>query len=76
MRFYFSVGDRESKTKNPRMATVEDCTRAAAELFRSRGANVKFELNPGGHFEIETQIMKIVMKEHYMYQIQKIQKKI
>ncbi len=50
-RFYFSVGDRESKTKNSRMATVEDCTRAAAELFRSRGANVKFELNPGGHFE-------------------------
>lgn len=50
-RFYFSVGDREKNTKNSRMAAVEDCTRAAAELFRSRGTNVEFELNPGGHFE-------------------------
>lgn len=49
-RFYFSVGDREKNTKNPRMAAVEDCTKLTVELFRSRGVPTLFELNPGGHF--------------------------
>ena len=58
-RFYFSVGDREKCTKNPRMAAVEDCTKAAAELFRSRGAVTRFELNSGGHFsESEARLAK------------------
>ena len=58
-RFCFSVGDREKNTKNPRMAAVEDCTKAAAELFRSRGVRTLFELNPGGHFsEPEARLAK------------------
>ena len=58
-RFYFSVGDREKCTKNPRMAAVEGCTKAAAELFRSRGVPTLFELNPGGHFsEPEARLAK------------------
>ena len=58
-RFYFSVGDREKCTKNPRMAAVEDCTKAVEELFRSRGAATAFELNHGGHFsEPEARLAK------------------
>ena len=47
---YLSVGAKEKKARNPRMAAVEDCTRAAAEHLRGCGAAVRFELNPGGHF--------------------------
>ena len=47
---YLSVGSKEKNARNPRMATVEDCTRAAAEHLRQHGKAVRFELNPGGHF--------------------------
>ena len=47
---YFSVGDKEKRTRNARMAAVEDCTRAMADLLASRGARTSFVLNPGNHF--------------------------
>lgn len=47
---YLSLGDREAKTKNPVMATVEDNTKALAELYKSKGYDVLFEMNQGGHF--------------------------
>ncbi len=50
-KMYFSVGSREKKTKNVRMARVEDRTREAEKIFRSRGAKTVFELNEGGHFD-------------------------
>lgn len=50
-RLYFSVGDREKKARSPRLAAVEDCTRQAAEWAGARCGSVRFELNPGGHFE-------------------------
>jgi len=49
-RVYFSVGDKEKITKNQRLATVEDATRAAADFLASQGVTTTFELNPGGHF--------------------------
>ena len=49
-RIYLSLGDRESRTKNPVMATVEDRTKAIAALLRDRGVETAFELNPGNHF--------------------------
>jgi predicted alpha/beta superfamily hydrolase len=49
-RVYFSVGDKEKITKNQRLATVEDATRAAADFLASQGVVTTFELNPGGHF--------------------------
>ncbi|OAM26890.1 MULTISPECIES: alpha/beta hydrolase [Eikenella] len=48
-RAYFSVGDKEKNSRNPRLACVEDNIRATAELWRQRGVNTRFELNPGGH---------------------------
>ncbi|MDO4633691.1 MAG: alpha/beta hydrolase-fold protein [Eubacteriales bacterium] len=49
-RAYFSIGDKEAKTKNPIMQTVENNTRALAEMISNRGIETKFELNAGGHF--------------------------
>ena len=54
-RAYFSLGDRERKTGNRRMARVEDCTLEAVKLLRETlgdggGERVFFEYNPGNHF--------------------------
>jgi hypothetical protein len=49
-RLYLSLGDRESRTRNPVMAAVEENTRALAALYRARGLDCVFELNPGNHF--------------------------
>ena len=49
-KLYLSLGDREAKTKNPVMATVEDNTKALVELYKSKGYDVLFEMNQGGHF--------------------------
>jgi hypothetical protein len=50
-KVYLSVGEREKQTKNVRMAQVEACTMRAAEIFRRYGSDVRFEQNPGGHFD-------------------------
>ncbi len=47
---YFSVGDKEAKTKNPVMQTVEERTRAIEELLSKRDVKTIFVLNQGGHF--------------------------
>ena len=50
-RVYFSLGDRESRTKNPLLRRTEDVTRALSETLRAQGTESVFELNPGGHFQ-------------------------
>ena len=50
-KVYLSVGDREAKTRNPVMATVQNNTEKMAELLRDRGVDVTYELNPGNHFQ-------------------------
>lgn len=50
-RLFLSLGDREKRTKNLRMAQVETCTLQAAGLYSSMGVPVRFEQNPGGHFQ-------------------------
>ncbi len=47
---YLSLGDRESRTKNPVMSTVQSCTERASEILASKGIETVFELNPGNHF--------------------------
>lgn len=48
---YFSLGDRESRTKNEIMRRVEDNTAELCEFYKSLGIQSVFELNPGGHFQ-------------------------
>ena len=47
---YFSLGDREEKTKNPVMASVGDRIREAEELLRAQKIKNVLEWNPGNHF--------------------------
>ncbi len=48
---YLSVGDREHKTRNKRMALVENCMDECEALCVRRGIPVKKERNRGNHFE-------------------------
>ena len=43
-KIFLSLGDREKKSKDPRMATVEDATRQTADILRGKGADVEFVL--------------------------------
>ncbi len=47
---YFSIGRKESKTRQPLMQTAEAAVREAAARFEAEGVPCAFELNPGGHF--------------------------
>ena len=48
---YLSIGTRESRTRNKMLCTNEENTVALKELLESRGAEVQFDMNPGGHLD-------------------------
>lgn len=50
-RVYCSVGDREARTRNSKLQTVEENTRRTAELLAADGVQARFELNEGNHFQ-------------------------
>lgn len=50
VRLVLSVGDREKRARNPRMAQVEACTRRLAEHWAEK-MPVRFWLEKGGHFD-------------------------
>lgn len=52
-RAYFSVGNKEAKSKNILMQTVEENTRKIEKTVSDRNIQTKFELNQGGHFTDE-----------------------
>lgn len=47
---YFSLGDKESKTKNPILRTVQENTEEICTYYQCRGIDTVFQLNPGNHF--------------------------
>lgn len=49
-RIYFSLGDKESRTRHPLMSRVDVCTRSAHALVGSMGITTRFDMNPGNHF--------------------------
>ena len=49
-RVYFSLGDREGKIRNRRLASVEECTVKAYNFIQSLGTNTLFEWNTGNHY--------------------------
>ena len=49
-RLYFSLGNKESKTRNPYLKTVQQNTQEIYEFYRSQGVDALFQLNPGNHF--------------------------
>ncbi|MCR5626317.1 MAG: alpha/beta hydrolase [Lachnospiraceae bacterium] len=50
-KVYFSLGDKEAKTKNQLLSTVENRTTEIYEKYRNMGIDTVFEMNPGNHFK-------------------------
>ena len=47
---YFSLGDKESLTRNELMKTVAEKTGLLYTHYQGLGINCAFEMNPGNHF--------------------------
>lgn len=60
---YLSLGKKEERSKNPRMAKVAECTQQAKEILAVQLKNqVHFEWNEGGHFhDIEGRFAKAIL---------------
>lgn len=50
-KLYISLGDREAKTRQPLLKTVQNNTEAIVKHYRSQGIDLTFELNEGNHFK-------------------------
>ena len=50
-KLYFSLGDKEAKTRNRYMKTVQENTESIVEYYRAAGIDVTWEMNPGNHFK-------------------------
>ena len=48
---YFSLGDREGKTRNPCLKDVQRNTEEIKALYRGKGIDTVFRMGPGAHFE-------------------------
>ena len=47
---YFSLGDKETKTRNPVLKTVQENTEEIQTFYQNKGIDTVFQLNPGDHF--------------------------
>ena len=47
---YFSLGDKESKTRNPFLQTVQENTQAIQTYYQRKGISTTFQLNSGNHY--------------------------
>lgn len=47
---YFSLGDKESKTRNPVLKNVRQNTEEIQAYYAARGLDTVFQLNPGNHY--------------------------
>ena len=48
---YFSLGDKEHKTRNPFLQTVRQNTEEMEDFYKQQGLATTFQLNPGNHFQ-------------------------
>ena len=48
---YFSLGDKECKTRNRFLKCVQQNTEEIAQFYKSKGIDTIFELNPGSHYK-------------------------
>lgn len=48
---YFSLGDKESKTRNPVLRSVRQNTEGIQSFYQSKGIDTVFQLNPGNHYD-------------------------
>ena len=58
-KIYFSLGNKESKTKNVKMSTVEEKTKEIESYFHSQNIETIYKENDGNHFQdVEERIAK------------------
>lgn len=48
---YLSLGDRECKTRNPYLKTVQEHTEEMKTFYMEKGIDTVLQLNPGNHFK-------------------------
>lgn len=48
---YLSLGDLESRTKNPLLKQTENCMKELLSIYQNKGIDSVFELNPGNHYK-------------------------
>lgn len=48
---YFSLGDKESKTRNPVLRSVRQNTEEIQSFYQSKGIDTVFQLNLGNHYD-------------------------
>lgn len=48
---YFSLGDKESKTRNPYLKIVQKNTEEIEAFYCNNGIDTVFQLNPGNHYK-------------------------
>ena len=48
---YFSLGNKEAKTRNPYMRAVKENTEKIETYYREKGIDTVFRLNPGSHYK-------------------------
>lgn len=48
---YLSLGDRECRTGNPFLKTVQERTEKICDFYRTKGIDTAFEFNSGNHFK-------------------------
>ena len=46
---YFSLGDKESKTRNQVLRNVRQNTEEIQAFYQAKGIDTVFQLNPGNH---------------------------
>lgn len=47
---YFSLGDKESKTRNPVLKSVQQNTEEIRTFYNSKGIDTVLQMNPGNHY--------------------------
>ncbi len=50
-KVYFSLGDKEAKTRHPLLSKVESNTGEIFKRYKDMGIDTVFEMNPGNHFK-------------------------
>lgn len=49
-RIYFSLGDKECKTRNPMLKNVRQNTEDIYTFYKAKGITTLFQLNQGNHY--------------------------
>ncbi len=50
-RLYFSLGNKEHRTRNPLLQTVQQNTEEIEAFYHKQGIDTVFQLNPGNHYQ-------------------------